>query len=151
FVAGSFLPKPFEAWLLGIGVIVAAADLWLARHWLSGRSVVPAFEGNRATTDRRSRFWLRSITWAAGRTPLVARESAVLLWREVRSAVPFAIAWGLLGILMVDLLMRGRNGPWNVLWICATPLVCGLFTCLGDNWRQTFRFLTDRGLSPAIV
>src|SRR5690606_38493012 len=66
FVAGTFLPRPFEAWLLGIGVIVAAADLWRARHGLSGRSVVPAFEGTRATTDRRSRFWLRSITWAAG-------------------------------------------------------------------------------------
>src|SRR5690606_8451544 len=37
FVAGNFLPKPFEGWLLGIGVIVAAADIWLARHWLSGR------------------------------------------------------------------------------------------------------------------
>src|SRR5690606_31318174 len=45
FVAGNYLPKPFEAWLLGIGIIVAAADIWLARHWLSGRSVVPVFEG----------------------------------------------------------------------------------------------------------
>jgi hypothetical protein len=112
---------------------------------------VPVLEGNRATTDRRSRFWLRSITWAAGRTPLDARESAVLLWRELRSAVPFAIAWGLLGILTMDLTIRSGGAPWNVMWICATPLVCGLCTCLGDNWRQTFRFLTDRGLSPAIV
>ena len=158
-VVGNFVrPAQIEYWWIGIGTCVFVADVWLTKQWLSGRSVVALpegsrrFEGNRNTTDGRSRLWQRSLIRAANRTPLSMRTASVLVWRELRSAVPFAIIWGLIGVLMVDFMTRGVWGSGtDFLWLIATPILCGLMTCAGDNRRQTYRFLTDRGLNPLTV
>ena len=153
----NLLPGPFEPWIAGVTLLVAVADVWLGKQWLAGRSSAPLaetrakLEGDRIATGFRSRMWLSVVQRAAECTPLGVRTFAVLLWRELRSAVPFAIAWGLCGVLMVDLLIRSWRGNSHMLWFVATPLLCGLMTCVGDNARQTFRFLTDRGLSPFVV
>jgi hypothetical protein len=73
------------------------------------------------------------------------------VWRELRTAAAFCWWWIPLGVLFVDLLPRFTGIPANSLFLVATPLVCGLLVCLGDQRRQTHRFLCERGISAVTV
>lgn len=134
---------------------VVFADIWLARRWAAG---LPAVFGgrNRPLGWRRAignaqRPWLLSRVVGSG-SPAV-RTAGILIWREVRGAAPFLIAWGALGVFCVDLQMRLLLVflPTHALFLMATPVACGMMTCLGDQRRQSFRFLGERGVSASTV
>jgi len=149
------------ATIIGLVLIV---DLVLARRWaLAGTAnVITAPRRMKPLelpgSERRARTWLRLVSWAARRGTPESRETAVLMWREARAAVPFACAWLVLGFIATDL---GRlisvpgqvwyQSPLQVLYLIATPVVCGLMTCLGDQRHEVFHFLGERGVAPARV
>ncbi|MFO1096520.1 MAG: hypothetical protein U0992_24915 [Planctomycetaceae bacterium] len=97
--------------------------------------------------------WLPMVEWAARRGSPAARETAVLVWREARAAVPFGAIWGFVGLLLIDILscIGGevrQTLPAQPLFLIATPVLCGLLTCFSDQRHQTYLFLGERGASP---
>ena len=139
----------------GVVGIVAVIDVLLALRWAAGAGELRWRAGSSKdwpAAQPRARWWLATAAWCARRGSPMTRELATLTWRELRGAVPFCIGWGLLGVLLVDLLGRlFPMMPQHIAFLAATPAVCGLMTCLGDQRRQTFRFLSDRGVSPQRV
>ena len=131
--------------------IIAVVDVLLALRWAAGAGELRWRAGNNTdwpAAQRRARWWLAMAAWSARRGSPMSREFAALTWRELRGAVPFGIAWVILGVVLVDLVGRLLPMmPQHIAYLAATPAVCGLMTCLGDQRRQTFRFLSDRGVS----
>lgn len=133
---------------------VACMDLWLGLRWAAGDVVLPLprvrlFAGRpeRAASPR----WEKLLAWGARRGTQSSRTCAALCWRELRAAAPFCTWWALLGVLLVDLLPRLFGIPSHVLFLAATPAVCGLMVGLPDQRRQTYRFLSERGVPAATV
>lgn len=135
--------------------IVAVVDVLLALRWAAGAGELRWRAGNNKdwpAAQPRARWWLATAAWSARRGSPMSRELASLTWRELRAAVPFCAAWVLLGVVLVDLIGRLLPMlPQHIAFLAATPAVCGLMTCLGDQRRQTFHFLSDRGVSPQRV
>ncbi len=134
--------------------IVAAADVVLTLRWAAGQPVLglrvrgPAMPA----AERRQRMWLKAAEWTSRRGSPDTRATTALVWRELRGIAPFCLWWGLLGVLLVDLVTRLLPMvPTHIAFLAATPAVCGLMTCLGDQRRQTHRFLADHGVSAARV
>ncbi|MCA9077365.1 MAG: ABC transporter permease [Planctomycetaceae bacterium] len=140
---------------LGFYVMLAVVDLWLMGRWWRNEPVSLPWAGRSTRASRRDGrsfdVSLRVVRWASARHTLGMRTFAVLIWRELRAAVPFVFCWSLLGLLMVDVAVRFDLFPGNFVYLLATPVVCGLMTCLGDQRQQTYRFLGERGLSGPSV
>lgn len=138
----------------GVLGCVLVADVWLARRWTSGPwnslRVAERVRWRRRAGELREPRWLARAV-RSGSPSL--RIAGALIWREARSAVPFLLAWAALGLFCVDLQIRFLSPaiPTHVLFLLATPTACGMMTCLGDQQRGTFRFLTERGVSPWAV
>jgi ABC-type transport system involved in multi-copper enzyme maturation permease subunit len=112
--------------------------------------------GSQSRGTRRERWWFRRLDWAVNRPTPGGRIVSVLLWRELRTVVPFLLLWGLVGIVFVDLLMRwGWIGlgdiPFHLFFLLLTPLVCGVMAFWSDQRAGTYRFLAERGASPTTV
>jgi hypothetical protein len=150
--AGNAVPRSMDDvvyWLIVVGVM--AIDGWLALLWAQCRAM-PGQEVSQAqagkTADRET-FWLKTLMKVAQSGSPAMRSTGALAWRELRAVAPFAAIWALLGIVLVDLMVRWEaKMAFNVLFFFLTPIVCGLMTCVGDKRRETFRFLTDRGVAP---
>ncbi len=136
-------------------LILAAIDLWLIGRWLQNEPLRLPWQTriskSSTQTGKSIGLSLAVVRWASSRRTLGMRTFAVLLWRELKSAVPFLLWWGLLGVLMVDLAPRFGLFPGQFVYLLATPVVCGLMTCLGDQQQQTHRFLGERGLNRTAV
>ncbi|MEZ6144786.1 MAG: hypothetical protein R3B91_04985 [Planctomycetaceae bacterium] len=140
---------------LGTYAALAAVDFWLMGRWLRNEPLSLPWEGPTPSVPRRDHWSvdvsLATVRWASARHTLGSRTFAVLIWRELKTAVPFILWWGLLGVFLVDLLVRWGGLPGNFIWLYATPGICGLMTCLGDQRQQSYRFLSHRGLSSLTV
>lgn len=152
-IIGNSLPAEWREsvyWTIVLGILTL--DLVLAVRWLAGESLVPASlwkPSAAAPRVERSTSWLRLLQRIVGSGSPERRATGALLWRELRGAVPFAIVWCVVGILLVDLGMRTRDKfPAHLLFLALTPAVCGLMTALGDQRKSLFRFYADRGISP---
>ena len=146
--------------------VVLVFDVLLALRWArAGGSVATVQAATRkrrklslSRGGRREGVWLRVVAWAARRGSPAARETAVLVWRELRGLAQFAAIWLPIGLLVAHVLTviassepSLRMQPFQLLYLVATPAVCGLLTCLGDQRQQMFRFLGERGASPVRV
>lgn len=145
--------------------IILLLDVILANRWARVGGTVAAIGPRRRLKslaipggERRARAWLNRVAWASRRGSPEARATAVLAWREARPLVPFAGVWIVLGFVATDLpQLLGSSGHWRanspfpILFLIATPVVCGLLTCLGDQRQQMYRFLGERGVAPARV
>ena len=156
----------FEVLYFGVTGCVLIAAIALAVRWArAGGGSGAATRRKRISADSslswggaRERTWLRLAAWAGRRGSPAARETAVLAWRELRGTAPFAAVWlaiGLFAAYVLPLIVwsaeMARLRPFQALYLVATPVVCGLQTCLGDQRQQMFRFLGERGASPARV
>lgn len=150
---------------LSVIAVILLVDLVLAYRWARvGGTVAVAARRRRLTSlslpgaERRAQAWLNRVAWASRRGSPESRATAVLVWREARALVPFAGLWIVLGFVATDLpqlLGSSRqwlaHSPFPILFLIATPVVCGLLTCMGDQRQQVYRFLGERGVSPARV
>jgi hypothetical protein len=153
-VVGNFTETHEHRAYFAVVAAVALIDLCLGLRWAAGEGVLPVPHfgalASRAHLGPSTR-WVRWLSWAVQRGSPLARTCGALVWRELRTAAAFCLWWIPLGVLFVDLLPRFMGIPANGLFLVATPLVCGLLVCLGDQRRQTHRFLCERGISAVTV
>lgn len=134
-----------------IVLTVLGVDAWLAWRWTSGWnfSLSDTFSNRASGRTKVSSFWLGLLRRLASAGMPASRATGALLWREIRSVVPFVLGFSLLGFLTVVVGMRWEAGiAFNGLFFSILPIACGFMAGGTDQGRQTFRFLTDRGVSP---
>ena len=134
-----------------IVLAVLGLDLGLAARWAAGANFSLSETLSNRTAGRAARRsrWLGLLQRLAARGMPASRATGVLLWRELRSIVPFLLGFSLLGFLTVVVGMRWEGGiPFNGLFFYLIPIACGFMAGGSDQGRHTFRFLTDRGVSP---
>lgn len=152
-ILGNFLPAEWREpvyWTIVPAILIL--DLVLAARWLAGESLAPASLWKPSTAVPRAEWstrWLRLLQQIVGSGSPERRATGTLVWRELRGAVPFALVWFVVGVVLVDFVMRMRDKfPAHFLFLALTPGVCGLMTALGDQRKSLFRFYADRGISP---
>jgi hypothetical protein len=142
-------------------LLLAGSVLFLSRPWHLGRiseqnsvrdrwlqafeSTVPAGATGLSLSRR---FWINGLKWIAWRQESSRRIESTLVWRELRSIVPFAAVWLPLGMLVC----LGRcfvSIPYffNFLFLMVLILECGLRTMREDQRTQNHLLLVNLGIS----
>ena len=132
--------------------ILLAAIVWSLQIWhrrptrLGGlRRMTIGF------SRRKSRLsGSRWLQWAATRGTPTARLYAVLVWKELRTAIPFAVLVGAAGLVLIGC------SPWspmpiNYVFLATLPALCGIMVFTSERYQDTYLFHTHRGVSPAML
>ena len=146
-------------------LLLAGSLLLLSRPWHLGRiseqnsvrdrwlqaleSTVPAGATGLSLTRR---FWINGLKWIARRQESSLRIESTLVWRELRSIVPFVAVWLPLGMLVC----LGRcfvSIPYffNFPFLMVLILECGLRTMREDQRTQNHLLLVNLGISAAQI
>lgn len=144
---------PFAVALL-VSVAIVGIDYWLTVRWLSGRTRIrSAFREWTERTEATGEYAIGRET-----APPWWRQSRRLLWQEARHTAPFIIIYFMTAAL---LLIPGesagvpgsrpRAGWFAVLVIAITPVMMGVMAFRGEQHRNRFRFLAERGIAPTAV
>ncbi len=88
---------------------------------------------------------------SATRDTAFQRMFSMLVWRELRTALPHALTWGLLGLLCLLLSCFFPQFPWIWFFLFGCILSCGLKTYRADHQDDTGLFLAQRGVSPGWI
>lgn len=125
---------------LVVGLLLV--DAWLTRKWLAGRFVLwPAF-WERLSWRQAAAIRVRRETRPATRR-LVARY----LWLEIRQGRMMTIVIFLLGAS----LSLPESEYWPFFAVGLIPMLLGVAAFRGEQEGQRFRFLAERGVSPAAL
>ncbi|MEJ7593317.1 MAG: hypothetical protein WKF77_17375 [Planctomycetaceae bacterium] len=148
--------RAIAPWLAEIAVIfMTLSTVVLSRPWHLGRLprrwTMPETAEN-SVTRRISSFawlwqrWLRRIVAMPLTMP---RILTMLTWRECRSAVPFALTWLTIGVLICS----GRYFssvfyPWPFLFLIVFIHECGQRTMRDDQQTKAISMLANLGVHP---
>jgi len=151
-------------WPLHAGIVAAvlAVDVWLALSWARTGATLrrPGLTATSRPTartlwescqDRVAGAWLGALRWFAGVGSPPARSIGVLCWREARTALPVFAGWLVLGGLVVAAMHSSYREPLRVaplIWLLATPLLCGLMLGHGERRGSKTSFLAEHGVTP---
>ena len=142
--------------------LVLLADARLAWQWATGSTAAQesGFFGETrfltrpitATRDLLARFWLNALIYVASSGSPLVRWLGVVVWRELRSAVPLVGCWLLLLIPAFAYAIAFKDAESRLglfAWLTATPVVCGLMLAAGERRGTSTSYLADQGVSPA--
>ena len=144
--------------ILGL-VACVVTPVSLSKRWHLGRlprSFLPTprirFEVVTVRTSEpsiRQRLLQRIASWPASHT----RITAMLMWRELRSAVPFGLWWLLAGVLVSAgrYFMWPDFYPWPALLLVVFIHQCGFRTNSDDQHTGASLLLANIGLCPRQV
>lgn len=107
----------------------------------------------RVLTVGRPDAWSRRLISAASQSPLLSRTIRVLLWRELRLAVPFLRLCLLISVSLLGCQIVFRSDPFPYL-LCFLMLVViesGLRAFRHDQQQLNGLFWSHRGVSPGLV
>ncbi len=133
-------------WRLAVVLMLLAVDLLLARRWLAGQPFDPAsFEGKQPTQVRRvaeigvepAAGWRRE--W---------RRFAWLEWQSIRQYLRYALAAVALAVVPIAVWQTPNSMASLDVLVSLLPLLTGVWAWQGEQSRQQFRCLANRGISP---
>jgi|GEM_PF-1228751 len=148
--------RAIAPWIAGIAaILMTLSTAVLSRPWHLGRLprrwTLPETAENSVTRRIPSfkwlwRRWLRRIV---AKPLTMPRILAMLTWRECRSAVPFALTWLTIGVLICS----GRyfssvEYPWPFLFLIVFIHECGQRTMRDDQRTQAISLLANVGVHP---
>lgn len=149
--------------LIPAGVVLvgpaAVSVFFLARPWHLGRVprdwITPQSE-TMSAPNRRLSFLPRSIAvlkrvvaWPMSQS----RVRTTLFWRECRSAIPFAVTWLLIGIVICvgRYFAFSHDYFWPALFLLVFMHECGQRTMRADQRLGSISLLANMGVSPASI
>ncbi|APZ93973.1 hypothetical protein [Fuerstiella marisgermanici] len=96
-------------------------------------------------------WWTAGLARAASKSPLMRRTWAVLVWQQLRSAVPFAIIGLLLIVPTILLHLEWGDFPATPFLLAFFTVECGLRTFRSDQKQLNSLFWSHEGVSPLTV
>jgi len=96
-------------------------------------------------------WWTAGLARAASKSPLMRRTWAVLVWQQLRSAVPFAIIGLLLIVPTILLHLEWGDFPATPFLLAFFTVECGLRTFRSDQKQLNSLFWAHKGVSPLTV
>ena len=143
-------------WIAGIAAtLMVISTVFLSRPWHLGR--LPRRWAFPEATGTFSSRRIPSFTWLwhgwlrriVGQPLTLRRGMRMLTWRECRSAVPFALTWLTIGVLIC----AGRyfsNGeyPWPFMFLLVFIHECGQRTMREDQRSGSVVLLANMGVHP---
>jgi len=157
FERGSVL-DPFVWWVLSTLSLSFGLSMYMLPGWHRG---IRRLDVVNLWTRFRNRFAVRSRESGAGflatrlqksalRSPLISRTRGVLLWQQLRAAIPFAAIALLLTIPAVWIRYH-HNVPIPLILTGFIAVECGLRTFRDDQRKGSGLFWAHRGVSPTAV
>ena len=143
-------------WIAGVAaILMAISTIFLSRPWHLGR--LPrrwAMPG--ATGDFSARripsfawFWRRWARRIVARPLTLRRGLSMLTWRECCSAVPFALTWLSIGMLICAGRCFSTGGyPWPFMFLLVFIHECGQRTMREDQRSGSVLLLANAGVHP---
>lgn len=96
-------------------------------------------------------WWTAGLARAASKSPLMRRTWAMLIWQQLRSAVPFVIIGILLIVPTILLHVEWRDSPATSFLLAFFTVECGLRTFRSDQKQLNSLFWAHKGVSPLTV
>lgn len=154
---GSLSPVP-----LLITLVVTALTTLSARQWHLGLRQSKAGDGATPGLRKPGRVsrrgiltnysWLNLLGRCSQLSTVLTRTAAMLLWRELRFAVPFVIAFFPAGLVVVSIrYLTVEFGFPLFAFLGVATVECGLRTFRHDQQQLHGLFWSHRGVSPALV
>ncbi len=146
-------------WHEGIAtILIAISTALLARPWHLGhlplRWPTSRFAGNSVIRGipSFSGLWQRWLRRIAAQPLTMSRTLTTLTWRECRSAVPFAMTWLTIGIMIcAGRYFSSAFYPWPFLFLFVFVHECGQRTMREDQRTGSISLLANIGVHPLQV
>ena len=143
-------------WIVGISVtFMTISTVVLSRPWHLGRLprhwAMPETAENSVTRRIPSFAWLwrRWLGRIVARPLTMPRVLAMLTWRECRSAVPFAVTWLTIGVLICSgRYFSSSDFQFPFLFLFVFIHECGQRTMREDQRTQAISLLANLGVHP---
>jgi hypothetical protein len=176
-ISHNYLPGIKNSMDLAVSVLLIGVSVLLVPGWLNNRLQFPTWRRRKTPEDVSSSgwsaCWLRCLQWLSQRATPVRRMSGVLLWKELRSAVPvYAVlflltalgglwpamhcflAWAGVGDRSEDLLSEQILAALimaSSVLAMVMAAVASILSFSGDQTRLRMQFLADRGVAPIAI
>ena len=143
-------------WMGGTSMVLFAISfVVLSRLWHLGRLprrwTLPEAAGNFA--DRRipsfAGLWHRWLRRIVAQPMSAQRTMSTLIWREYRAAVPFALTWLTIGVVIcAGRFFSNIEYPWPLLFLFLFIHECGQRTMREDQRSGSITLLANMGVHP---
>ncbi len=146
-------------WFLLTNVPVATIASILVRPWHYGRiprdlhPLQTMFTRSSGRVSHLIPRWTSLLKRIVARPFSHGRAGKTLVWRECRSAIPFAILWLLAGTLICAgrCVVASHDYPWPGLFLLVFIHECGQRTMRADQRAGSISMLANMGVSPRSI
>jgi hypothetical protein len=137
--------------LLAVSVLMLMPQWHLGRLPWSGTLPLAVCDSAGRRLPSFTRLWHAWLARVASKPMSQRRVFSTLLWRECRSAIPFAITWMSIGIVLVCGQLFFTAMPWTALFMLVFIHECGQRTMREDQRSGSITLLANVGVSARLV